>query len=159
MHRLGHTGGQALDVEALAREREAQADLAELAHDLEQELLGGSTVPVPTEPTSDELLAAYFLSRCGPDDDPPPQLEVGNWADAYSAFYDSSSGGRTESDFRNSLKNARDTFDAFVDNSRKGHADGDAPPPAFATVLSDRANQSDAELWASVAPLVADHQS
>ena len=42
---------------------------------------------------------------------------------AYDVFYYSMSDGRTRSQFRNSIKNARDSFDILFDNGRIGWVD------------------------------------
>lgn len=79
---------------------------------------------------SDEIiLVGYFLSRCTDFSDgktarPPKHLETSNWGEAYDVFYSSLAAGRTEMQFRHTLRNTRDIFDSLFDNGRKGWSDG-----------------------------------
>lgn len=110
---------------------------------------------------------AYFLSRCGhrPDPDrppgPPSQLGVTVWREAYELFFDSLAAGRTETAFRNSLKNARDLFDGHLDSGRVGwREDGRErlPQPLGTTpsaILTRWSQRSDSELWGYVSQFSA----
>jgi hypothetical protein len=102
----------------------------------------------------DFVLVAYFLARCGRKQ-PPPQLAVTHWADAYRAFYAALSDGRTEVAFRNSMKNARDEFDSHLRGERVGWQEGAkrkarALSPVAATVLETWEKKSDDDLWLAV---------
>ncbi len=107
---------------------------------------------------------AYFLSRCGHRTDParpaepPVQLRVGTWYEAYESFFGTLGVGRTISAFMHSLKNARDSFDAHVESGRVGWREqtrerAPAPLAGNATKVLDRwAHRTDAELWDAVRP-------
>ena len=74
------------------------------------------------------MIASYWLSRCGVREgesaaSPPATLDVTTWKAAYDSFFDAMGDGRTPSQFRNSMKNARDTFDILFDNGRIGWVD------------------------------------
>lgn len=76
------------------------------------------------------LIASYWLSRCGQHHDdrsasPPSALGVKTWKEAYECFFDAMGDGRSLSQFRNSMKNARDTFDILFDNGRIGWIDAE----------------------------------
>lgn len=105
------------------------------------------------------VLASYYLARCGEavsggPSNPPSGLGVRTWKDAYDLFYESMGDGRTRSQFRNSMKNARDTFDILFDNGRIGWigADGQQPglSPSFQRVHDEWEDRSDAELEALI---------
>jgi 5-methylcytosine-specific restriction protein A len=62
----------------------------------------------------------YFLSRAGKKL-PPIELNTSSWYNAYMIFYNKLNGGRTPSEFENSLKNIRDQFDGyFSETMREG---------------------------------------
>lgn len=74
------------------------------------------------------MIASYWLSRCGVREvespaSPPAVLYATTWRAAYDCFFDAMGDGRTPSQFRNSMKNARDTFDTLFDNGRIGWVD------------------------------------
>ena len=83
-----------------------------------------------TRKRSNELiLVGYFLSRCTNFSDgkvprPPIPLSVESWNDAYDLFFDVFSDGRSQKQFRHTLKNTRDIFDPLFDNGRKGWSVG-----------------------------------
>ena len=84
------------------------------------------------------VMVSYYLSRCGQfpsenDADPPAGLGVTSWKAAYDFFFEALGDGRTPSQFRNSLKNARDTFDILFDNGRVGWRDKNGRQPALST--------------------------
>jgi predicted HNH restriction endonuclease len=108
------------------------------------------------------LIASYYLARCGTrltDEpaSPPKALEAETWQTAYDIFYDAMGDGRTPSQFRNSLKNARDTFDTLFDNGRIGWIDKDGKPTSmsnsFRRVHDEWKSRSDEELEAFVLSL------
>ena len=93
------------------------------------------------------MITSYYLARCGEHRSnrpagPPVALGVATWEAAYDVFYDAMGDGRTSSQFRNSMKNARDTFDILFDNGRIGWIDKDGQQPS----LSDRFKRVD-EQW------------
>lgn len=79
---------------------------------------------------SDEMiLVGYFLSRCTDFSDgkvprPPVALNVDSWNETYNLFFDRLSNGRSQQQFRHTLRNTRDIFDSLFDNGRKGWSDG-----------------------------------
>lgn len=89
---------------------------------------------------SDEIiLVGYFLSRCtdfsdGSTPRPPRALNASSWNEAYDLFFDCLSEGRSQQQFRHTLRNTRDIFDSLFDNGRKGWSDGQKRGPE----LSDR---------------------
>lgn len=89
---------------------------------------------------SDEIiLVGYFLSRCtdfsdGSTPRPPRALNASGWNEAYDLFFDCLSEGRSQQQFRHTLRNTRDIFDSLFDNGRKGWSDGQKRGPE----LSDR---------------------
>ncbi len=102
----------------------------------------------------DFVLVALFFARCG-DGKPPTQLGVTRWGEAYQAFFQKLADGRTETAFRNSMKNARDEFDSHLRGDRVGWKEGPTQKPrALSPVSLDILNQwrkrSDDELWAAV---------
>ena len=101
------------------------------------------------------MIASYWLSRCGERNidgpsSPPAALGVSTWKSAYDSFYDAMGDGRTPSQFRNSMKNARDTFDTLFDNGRIGWIDSDGQQPSmsnsFKRVHEEWRERSDQEL-------------
>lgn len=75
------------------------------------------------------ILVGYFLSRCTDFSDgrvprPPASLGVDSWNGAYDLFFDALSEGRSQQQFRHTLRNTRDIFDSLFDNGRKGWSDG-----------------------------------
>lgn len=58
---------------------------------------------------------------------PPIPLSVESWNGAYDLFFDMFSDGRSQKQFRHTLKNTRDIFDSLFDNGRKGWSDGQKP--------------------------------
>jgi hypothetical protein len=114
-------------------------------------------------PRSKELwTVAYFLSRCGhrthPErpSDPPSQLCVETWHEAYDVFFDALAAGRTAITFRHTLKNARDRFDAHLDSGRIGWREASreqSPLPLGevpSEILTRWSQRSDDELWSAV---------
>ena len=79
-----------------------------------------------TQKRSGEMvLVGYYLSRCTDfrgriKPCPPAALRVPNWNSCYDLFFDRLGNGRTELQFRHSLRNTRDTFDPLFDNGRVG---------------------------------------
>lgn len=124
------------------------------------------TPNVPWDPRM--RLVGYFLSRCGTavgdqPADPPDQLGVASWGQAFDLFYPVLGGGRTRTVFRNSLKGIRDTYDGHIPESgRVGwrHPDESVnrvPIPltgAALAVFRINSERSCDELWAEVEPLV-----
>lgn len=79
--------------------------------------------------SDDMILVGYFLSRCTDFSDgkvprPPALLVVESWNGAYDLFFDMLSDGRSQQQFRHTLRNTRDIFDPLFDNGRKGWSDG-----------------------------------
>src|SRR5437660_3025825 len=107
------------------------------------------------------LLAGYFLSRCGRKRQPPENLGVRSWNEAYALFYPHLSAGRSPATFLNSLKNIRDKYDPHHDNERIGWrtqpgSSLSARPPVplgedAEAVLARWAAPTDDELWQAVA--------
>jgi len=109
---------------------------------------------------------AYFLSRCGrraqteTSPEPPSQLHVETWAEAYDLFYEALAAGRTATAFRRTLKNARDLFDGHLDSGRIGWREASrerAPQPLgeLAGIVFARWSQrSEDELWTAVRGLL-----
>ncbi|RMA40889.1 hypothetical protein D9R08_17155 [Rhodophyticola porphyridii] len=82
------------------------------------------------------MIASYWLARCGVRENesaaaPPAALGVTTWKAAYDSFLDAMGDGRTPSQFRNSMKNARDTFDILFDNGRIGWVDREGQQPSL----------------------------
>ena len=79
---------------------------------------------------SDEMiLVGYFLSRCTDFSDgkvprPPVALNIDSWNETYDLFFDRLSDGRSQQQFRHTLRNTRDIFESLFDNGRKGWSDG-----------------------------------
>jgi hypothetical protein len=100
------------------------------------------------------ILVGYFLARCGRDD-PPSELGVESWDQAYAAFYDTLSDGRPYDSFVNTLKLTRDQYDSHVDSSRRGFLDESGAPRHLPErdryILEVWHSKSDAELWDQVA--------
>ena len=101
------------------------------------------------------LIVAYYLFRCGQQaagkkSEPPRALGVKTWKEAYELFYDVMGDGRTPSQFRNSIKNARDTFDILFKNGRIGWVDKKGGQPSqsarFRLVHEEWKNRKDREL-------------
>lgn len=101
------------------------------------------------------MIASYWLARCGERESlkpasPPSALGTGTWKAAYDSFYDAMGDGRTPSQFRNSMKNARDTFDILFDNGRIGWVDRDGQQPSlgasFKRIHDEWVGRSDKEL-------------
>src|SRR3954453_10446434 len=109
-------------------------------------------------------LVAYYLARFGEPGgragkpDPPAELKVDAWADAYVLFWAALGPGRSERTFANSLKNARDTFDSHLNAGRIGWraasgTGGDREPQQL-TVAAEATHRrwedrSRGELWAA----------
>lgn len=79
--------------------------------------------------SDDMILVGYFLSRCTDFSDgkvprPPALLGVDSWNGAYDLFFDVLSDGRSQQQFRHTLRNTRDIFDSLFENGRKGWSDG-----------------------------------
>ena len=64
----------------------------------------------------------YYLSRFG-HNSPPSRLLASTWDEAYFKFYNALNEGKTEENFRSSLKNIRDQFDGRFPNGRVGWLD------------------------------------
>lgn len=98
----------------------------------------------------------YFLSKLGVNA-PPKVLEASSWKEAYSKFYGTFGGDKTEVEFKNSLKNLRDHFDSHLDNERTGWMAEDGQPQKLSTAnqeVFDRLHKlTDAELWDHIRPL------
>ena len=101
------------------------------------------------------IIASYYLARCGEHTSngpagPPVALGVVTWKEAYNVFYNAMGDGRTPSQFRNSMNNARDTFDILFDNGRIGWIDKDGQQPSlsnrFKDVHEEWRDRSDKEL-------------
>ena len=69
----------------------------------------------------------YFLSRLGINQ-PPIQLKTTVWNESYSKFYGTFGTGKTQKEFRNSLRNLRDHFDGYLNNERIGWRDKNNNP-------------------------------
>lgn len=105
---------------------------------------------------SDEMiLVGYFLSRCTDFSDgkvprPPVALNVESWNETYDLFFDRLSDGRSQQQFRHTLRNTRDIFDSLFDNGRKGWSDGQKRGVEFSdrdhAVCQDWKDRSDEEL-------------
>ncbi len=83
----------------------------------------------PQKRSDEMILVGYFLSRCTDFSDgkvprPPVALNIDSWNGAYDLFFDRLSDGRTQQQFRHTLRNTRDIFDSLFDNGRKGWSDG-----------------------------------
>lgn len=111
-------------------------------------------------------LVAYYLASCGWLDTnrisyPPKLLKVSDWGSAYDIFYMPLGGGRTASQFRNSLKNARDLFDAHIPWANRvgwrmaGHHTAPAPMTDLAQqVFSDCHGKSESELYERISVFI-----
>ena len=98
----------------------------------------------------------YFLSRLGINQ-PPSQLKTTVWNEAYSKFYGTFGMGKTNEEFRNSLKNLRDHFDGYLDNQRIGWQDKKNNLPqklstAKQEVFDELQKLNDDELWERIRP-------
>lgn len=99
------------------------------------------------------LIASYWLARCGVPHEgkassPPRALGVSTWKSAYDSFFEAMGDGRSPTQFRNSMKNARDTFDIQFDNGRIGWIDRNGDQPSWSSSFKrihdewkDRADQ------------------
>lgn len=98
----------------------------------------------------------YFLSRLGVDG-PPKVLRSSSWKEAYSKFYGTFGGDKTEVEFKNSLKNLRDHFDSHLENKRTGWMAEDGHPQKLSTANQeafDRLHKlTDEDLWKHIRPL------
>ncbi|EOG7704959.1 hypothetical protein ACLINR_004494 [Vibrio parahaemolyticus] len=98
----------------------------------------------------------YFLSRLGVNA-PPQELGASSWKEAYTKFYGTFGGDKTEVEFRNSLKNLRDHFDSHLENGRTGWMGSDKQPQKLSTVnqsvFESLQKLSDEELWDYIRPL------
>ena len=70
------------------------------------------------------ILVGYFLSRCTDFSidkmpRPPVALNIDSWNEAYDMFFDTLSGGRTQQQFRDTLRNTREIFDPLFNSRRK----------------------------------------
>lgn len=101
------------------------------------------------------MIASYWLARCGVRHEgkaasPPAALGVSTWKAAYDSFFDAMGDGRSQTQFRNSLKNARDTFDILFDNGRIGWVDRNGQQPSLSTsftrIHEEWRDRSDQEL-------------
>ena len=85
------------------------------------------------------IIASYYLARCGERTSnrpagPPAALGVATWKDV---FYNVMGDGRKDSQFRNSMNNARDTFDILFDNGRIGWIDRDGQQFSLSNKFKD----------------------
>ena len=84
-------------------------------------------------------------------------LEASSWKEAYSKFYGTFGGDKTEVEFKNSLKNLRDHFDSHLVNERTGWMAEDGQPQKLSTAnqeVFDRLHKlTDVELWNHLRPL------
>lgn len=105
------------------------------------------------------MIASYYLARCGENASnrpakPPAALGVATWKAAYDSFYVAMGDGRTPSQFRNSMKNARDTFDTLFTNGRIGWIDKEGKQPSlsnrFERIHDEWESRPDKELEALV---------
>ena len=92
------------------------------------------------------VIVAYYLSKycerqSGGASRPPRALSVRTWQSAYEIFFDALGAGRTISQFRNSMKNARDTFDALFENGRVGWTPQRYSGPTLLSPLFDGVHQ------------------
>ena len=83
----------------------------------------------PQKRSDEMILVGYFLSRCtdffdGKVPRPPVALNIDSWNGAYDLFFDRLSDGRTQQEFRHTLRITRYIFDSLFDNGRKGWSDG-----------------------------------
>jgi len=110
------------------------------------------------------MIASYWLARCGVCHDgkaasPPAALGVSTWKTAYDSFFDAMGDGRSPTQFRNSMKNARDSFDILFDNGRIGWVDRDGQQPSlssrFLRIHEEWKDRSDTELESFVLGLHA----
>lgn len=110
------------------------------------------------------MIASYWLARCGVRQSgaaamPPAALGVDTWKAAYDSFFDAMGDGRSPSQFRNSMKNARDSFDTLFDNGRIGWIDRQGQQPSlsasFRRIHAEWEQRSDRELEAFVLGLLA----
>ena len=101
------------------------------------------------------MIASYWLARCGVQREgqaatPPAALDVSTWKAAYDSFFDAMGDGRSQTQFRNSMKNARDTFDILFDNGRIGWVDRNGQQPSLSTsftrIHEEWKHRSDQEL-------------
>lgn len=97
----------------------------------------------------------YFFSRMGVDE-PPRHLNVSSWKDGYSMFYNTFGLGKTEDEFKNSLKNLRDHFDSHLENNRVGWKDDEGNPQQLAStnqqVFDELQRLDDNALWSRIKP-------
>lgn len=98
----------------------------------------------------------YFLSKLGINE-PPKVLRAASWKEAYSKFYGTFGGDKTEVEFRNSLKNLRDHFDSHLENERTGWMAEDGHPQKLSAANQEAFDHlqklTDAELWNHIRPL------
>jgi hypothetical protein len=89
--------------------------------------------------TEDGLLeVVWYLSKYG-NSQPPVGLDVQKWKEAFALFYLRFGGGKTASEFHNSLRNSRDRFDSWLTDARVGWRDEQsAPAPEEITSVSLR---------------------
>ncbi|WP_133406893.1 hypothetical protein [Parashewanella tropica] len=99
----------------------------------------------------------YFLSRMGIDN-PPELLNVASWKEAYAKFYGTFGFGKTEEEFKNSLKNLRDHFDSHLDNIRIGWKADDGKPQQLSStnqhVFDELQKLDNGALWKKIKPYV-----
>lgn len=120
-----------------------------------------------TKKRSDDLiLVGYFLSRCTDFSDgkvprPPASLGVDSWNGAYDLFFDALSDGRSQQQFRHTLRNTRDIFDSLFENSRQGWSDGQKRGSELSerdrAVHEHRMRHSDEDLFRKVSEFLVEH--
>ena len=97
----------------------------------------------------------YFLARMGKDA-PPSVLQAATWKEAYTKFYGTFGIGKTEIEFKNSLKNLRDHFDGHLDNRRVGWKDVKGEPEQLSAqnqhIFNELEKLNDQELWHRIKP-------
>jgi len=110
-------------------------------------------------------LVAFFLSKFGHTSNgktnPPNELGVTKWNEAYRLFYESLNAGRTIMEFQNTLNNARDIFDGHIQSSvRAGWKDKQGRPSPLTKTLQGVMNKfghlERLQVWEQVKLLVGE---
>jgi signal transduction histidine kinase len=101
------------------------------------------------------LEIGYFLSMYGKIN-PPSELKVKKWKEAYLSFFQTLGLNKTEEGFINRLNNIRDHFDSHIDNSRQGwfndKGEPDKLPEQYTFVLKYYEHKTRSELWEQIKP-------
>ena len=104
-------------------------------------------------------LAAFYLSKFSEKKNertnPPSELNVSTWKEAYQLFFKKLSKNRTVGTFANSLKNARDSFDGHIKESqRQGWKDEKRRPallPSLGKEIFDKYYaKSREQIWSEI---------